>query len=468
MNNRITFPELVEQVAQCANTSKRMSELFLKELFATISQSLINGESVKVKGIGSFKLTEVSPRKSVNVNTGEEINIPGHKKLSFAPDKDLAQAVNQPFSHFETVILEDGVTDEQLAQIDAYEAETPQAPDAELPSAPEAPAAETDTEVPPPFVPADTLPEPEFVAIEEATEAEEAPAAEAEPEEAPAIEAEADEATAIEAEADEATAIEAEAEEAPAVEAEPEEAPAIEAEADEAPAVEEEPEMPVAAEEMESMVSDELSEDRLEQEKDKRRITRRSLFEGFIVGVITTLIVTLFSYRLYLMKYPDQADKPTQEETLAQAPTADSVATPAETTPAKVDSAQLLAEQKAAEEAQKAEEAKKKEEEAKKKAEAEAEKQQAAPKGVNASQDTVRIGTTLFKLSKKHYGSDKFWVYIYEENKAKYPNPNSIPVGAVLRIPALSKYGATAGDPASFNAAKKKETEIYNSLNKKR
>ena len=439
MNNRITFPELVEQVAQCANTSKRMSELFLKELFATISQSLINGESVKVKGIGSFKLTEVSPRKSVNVNTGEEINIPGHKKLSFAPDKDLAQAVNQPFSHFETVILEDGVTDEQLAQIDAYEAETPQAPDAELPTAPEAPAA--DTEVPPPFVPADTLPEPEFVAIEEATEAEEAPAAEAEPEEAPAAEAE------------------------------PEEATAIEAEAEEAPAVEEEPEVPVAAEEMESMVSDELSEDRLEQEKDKRRITRRSLFEGFIVGVITTLIVTLFSYRLYLMKYPDQADKPTQEETLAQAPTADSVATPAETTPAKVDSAQLLAEQKAAEEAQKAEEAKKKEEEAKKKAEAEkqqAEKQQAAPKGVNASQDTVRIGTTLFKLSKKHYGSDKFWVYIYEENKAKYPNPNSIPVGAVLRIPALSKYGATAGDPASFNAAKKKETEIYNSLNKKR
>lgn len=460
MNNRITFPELVEQVAQCANTSKRMSELFLKELFATISQSLINGESVKVKGIGSFKLTEVSPRKSVNVNTGEEINIPGHKKLSFAPDKDLAQAVNQPFSHFETVILEDGVTDEQLAQIDAYEAETPQAPDAELPSAPEAPAAETDTEVPPPFVPADTLPEPEFVAIEEATEAEEAPAIEAEAEEAPAAEAEPEEAPAIEAEPEETPAIEAEAEEAPAAEAE--------AEAEETPAIE--PEMPVAAEEMESMVSDELSEDRLEQEKDKRRITRRSLFEGFIVGVITTLIVTLFSYRLYLIKCPDQADKPTQEETLAQAPTADSVVTPAETTPAKVDSAQLLAEQKAAEEAQKAEEAKKKEEEAKKKAEAEAEaeKQQAAPKGVNASQDTVRIGTTLFKLSKKHYGSDKFWVYIYEENKAKYPNPNSIPVGAVLRIPALSKYGATAGDPASFNAAKKKETEIYNSLNKKR
>ena len=53
MNNKVTFPELVEQVAQYANTSKRMSELFLKELFATISQSLIDGESVKVKGIGT-------------------------------------------------------------------------------------------------------------------------------------------------------------------------------------------------------------------------------------------------------------------------------------------------------------------------------------------------------------------------------------------------------------------------------
>lgn len=119
MNNKVTFPELVEQVAQYANTSKRMSELFLKELFATISQSLIDGESVKVKGIGTFKLTEVSPRKSVDVNTGEEIEIPGHKKLSFAPDKDMAEAINQPFMHFETEILDDDVTDDQLAAIDA-------------------------------------------------------------------------------------------------------------------------------------------------------------------------------------------------------------------------------------------------------------------------------------------------------------------------------------------------------------
>lgn len=164
MNNKVTFPELVEQVAQYANTSKRMSELFLKELFATISQSLIDGESVKVKGIGTFKLTEVSPRKSVDVNTGEEIEIPGHKKLSFAPDKDMAEAINQPFMHFETEILDDDVTDDQLAAIDAgepteapaeaapVEEETDDTTATETPAAEAAVAAEEEVVMPPVFV----------------------------------------------------------------------------------------------------------------------------------------------------------------------------------------------------------------------------------------------------------------------------------------------------------------------------
>ena len=177
MNNKVTFPELVEQVAQYANTSKRMSELFLKELFATISQSLIDGESVKVKGIGTFKLTEVSPRKSVDVNTGEEIEIPGHKKLSFAPDKDMAEAINQPFMHFETEILDDDVTDDQLAAIDAGEpTETPAeaAPveeETDDTTATEAPAAEASVDAEEEVV----MP-PVFVAPVEEHESEEAEA----------------------------------------------------------------------------------------------------------------------------------------------------------------------------------------------------------------------------------------------------------------------------------------------------
>ena len=468
MNNKVTFPELVEQVAQYANTSKRMSELFLKELFATISQSLIDGESVKVKGIGTFKLTEVSPRKSVDVNTGEEIEIPGHKKLSFAPDKDMAEAINQPFMHFETEILDDDVTDDQLAAIDAgvlteapaadtpAEEETDDTAAAEAPAAEASVAAEEEVVMPPVFVAPVEEPEPEEAEAEvevPVEPSEEAPAEEETPAEVPAQEP-IDELE--EAVSEEESEIEEESE--PEAVAEPED----EAEVAEA---EGEPEGEAESE----MVSEELADERVGQEIDKRRITRRSLLEGFVVGVVTTLIVTLFAYRLYLMKGYEAT--PADEEPFTEHVATDSVTTPEQalaenSTEADADK------QKAAEEQKKAEEDKKKAEEEKKKAEEEKQKAEAAkPTTANVAAgttDTIKPGTNLYRMSRKHYGSDKFWVYIYEEIKAKYPNPNTIPVGAVLHIPQLGKYGAKAGDPASIAAAKKKQGEIFNHLNKKK
>ena len=118
MNAKITFPEIVDLIAESTSTTKRVCELFLRELFATVSQSLIDGEDVKIKGVGTFKVTRVKPRKSVSVNTGGSIEISGHKKLTFTPDKSLSEAVNQPFAQFETVFLDDAVTDEKLAAID--------------------------------------------------------------------------------------------------------------------------------------------------------------------------------------------------------------------------------------------------------------------------------------------------------------------------------------------------------------
>ena len=466
MNNKVTFPELVEQVAQYANTSKRMSELFLKELFATISQSLIDGESVKVKGIGTFKLTEVSPRKSVDVNTGEEIEIPGHKKLSFAPDKDMAEAINQPFMHFETEILDDDVTDDQLAAIDAgvpteapaeaapVEEETDDTTATEPPAAEAPVAAEEEVVMPPVFVA--PVEEPESEEAETEAEApvepsEEVPAEEEAPAEVPADEPE-------EAE------IEEEAEPEPVTEVEPSAVAEPEDEAEDAE-TEGEPEAEAEGE----MVSEELADERVGQEIDKRRITRRSLLEGFVVGVVTTLIVTLFAYRLYLMKGYEAT--PADEEPFVENVATDSV--PASEQALAENSTEADADkQKTAEEQKKADEEKKKTEEEKKKAEEEKQKAEAAkPTTANVAAgttDTIKPGTNLYRMSRKHYGSDKFWVYIYEENKAKYPNPNTIPVGAVLHIPQLGKYGAKAGDPASIAAAKKKQGEIFNHLNKKK
>ena len=463
MNNKVTFPELVEQVAQYANTSKRMSELFLKELFATISQSLIDGESVKVKGIGTFKLTEVSPRKSVDVNTGEEIEIPGHKKLSFAPDKDMAEAINQPFMHFETEILDDDVTDDQLAAIDAgepTEAPAEEETAATEPTAAEAPvAAEEEVVMPPVFVAPVEEPESE----EAKTEAE----APVEPSEEVPAEEEALAEVPVQEPADgpeEEAEIEEEAEPEPVTEVDPSAVAEPEDEAEDAEA-EGEPDAEAEGE----MVSEELADERVGQEIDKRRITRRSLLEGFVVGVVTTLIVTLFAYRLYLMKGYEAT--PADEEPFVEHVSTDSVVTPEQalaenSTEADADK------QKADEEQKKADEEKKKAEDEKKKAEEEKQKAEAAkPTTANVAAgttDTIKPGTNLYRMSRKHYGSDKFWVYIYEENKAKYPNPNTIPVGAVLHIPQLGKYGAKAGDPASIAAAKKKQGEIFNHLNKKK
>lgn len=469
MNNKVTFPELVEQVAQYANTSKRMSELFLKELFATISQSLIDGESVKVKGIGTFKLTEVSPRKSVDVNTGEEIEIPGHKKLSFAPDKDMAEAINQPFMHFETEILDDDVTDDQLAAIDAgvptealaeaapAEEETDDTTATEPPAAEAPVAAEEEVVMPPVFVA--PVEEPESEEAETEAEApvepsEEVPAGEEALAEVP-VQEPADE-------PEEEAVSEEEAEPEPVTEVEPSAVAEPEDEAEDAE-VEGEPDAES------EMVSEELADERVGQEIDKRRITRRSLLEGFVVGVVTTLIVTLFAYRLYLMKGYEAT--PADEEPFVEHVATDSV--PASEQALAENSTEADADkQKTAEEQKKAEEDKKKAEEEKKKAEEEKQKAEAAkPTTANVAvgtTDTIKPGTNLYRMSRKHYGSDKFWVYIYEENKAKYPNPNTIPVGAVLHIPQLGKYGAKAGDPASFAAAKKKQGEIFNHLNKKK
>ena len=133
MNQKITFPELVNAIAESTGYSKHLSEEFLKELFALITNSLASGENVKIKKLGTFKVVDVEARKSVKVGTGEEIEIPGHKKVTFTPDKELAEAINLPFAAFETIELKDSVTDEMLESTDC-ETELPDKPANERPN----------------------------------------------------------------------------------------------------------------------------------------------------------------------------------------------------------------------------------------------------------------------------------------------------------------------------------------------
>lgn len=95
MTRKITFPQLVAELSQLTSSDEKTAGDFIKELFDTISSGLAAGESVTVKGIGTFML-----------GIGNDI--------SWIPDEQLAADVNEPFAFFDAVELEDGVTEETL------------------------------------------------------------------------------------------------------------------------------------------------------------------------------------------------------------------------------------------------------------------------------------------------------------------------------------------------------------------
>ena len=147
MDKKLTIIELAEQVAAKAQTTNRMGELFLKELFATVAQELIEGRNVEIKSLGNFVLSEGNGADEPNVD--------------FTPAQAVAEAVNQPFAQFTPLELSDDITPEQLQQLIEIEPtpETP-APDEEPVLEHPAPAVENEVEeVPEPEE--EVLPEPE-------------------------------------------------------------------------------------------------------------------------------------------------------------------------------------------------------------------------------------------------------------------------------------------------------------------
>lgn len=103
MNEKITLPALITLLSDKTGKTKKQCEDFLREFFNTIVDTLAEGENVRVKGLGTFKVITVEARKSVNVNTGEQMEIPSHRKIVFIPAKELAEEVNSPFAMFESV-----------------------------------------------------------------------------------------------------------------------------------------------------------------------------------------------------------------------------------------------------------------------------------------------------------------------------------------------------------------------------
>ena len=118
---KTAIQQIISALAKQYNLSAAEASAFVDAFFEIVSSELKNGNQVKIKGLGTFKVQAVKPRESVNVNTGERVLIEGHDKISFTPDTVMKELVNKPFSQFETVVINDGVDTEELERVPAEE-----------------------------------------------------------------------------------------------------------------------------------------------------------------------------------------------------------------------------------------------------------------------------------------------------------------------------------------------------------
>ena len=406
MDNKITLSVLAQMLSDRTGSSRQECEELLRSFFRTISASLAAGEPVKVRGFGTFKISAVDARMSVDVSSGEDYEIPAHNRIVFIPAKELAVMVNAPFSMFETIELSDEVADEEL-----MEAETPAernaAPvedeDADAPEAPEVPGSEAPG-LETPEVPGSEAPE-EIREMAEAEEAEEA---------------------------------------AEAVEVTPSPSAPAPEKGSAAPQMQQDSEAPDSC----AVVAQTVENTAVEQ--------RRKFHHGFIWGMAAAVAVVVagcvalyflnddFGAMMGRRSAPGQPPAVAAAEPAPAASRADAadVAEAADMTLAESDVDGIVEDEVP-------------------------EKDEAAVNAVPTRPsdqpvyDTVTPTSALGTLARKHYGNYHFWPYIYKENEKILGHPDRIRPGTRVVIPPLSKYGVNPNDAADLAKAKRLGAEIY-------
>lgn len=406
MQEKITFSQLCSMVSTRASVSRKVTEEYLRAFFSAIGDALARGESVKIKGLGTFKTTKIAERRSVNVSTGQEIVIPSHNRITFVPAPAMAQAVNSPFSAFEAVELADSFTDADLAALDnPQEPPAVTAPVEELSD--EDNEADTpkpvETPVAPPVIEEQT--EDEDVSFEEIIPSPAVVAAPPSPE--PVLE-------------DDSLATEV---------ATPPALPHVDKEPPVTPPVDKEPPMAlhVAAEATTESVS-----------KPKMRFT---FWGGFFSALGLVAVICGF----ILLCCPDIV----QFSSCTALPEKKIEPVVAEATPSHQSTVQTPVD-----------------EEAEKQAlipatepGQEAQTEDSTP--AEPVYDTISKTRYLTTMAKEHYGNYHFWPYIYEENKAFLRHPDRIKPGTRVVIPPLSKYGVDPNNSDDLREAKRKGAAIY-------
>lgn len=404
MNEKLNIQDLIDLLAEKHGMGKENADNFVKEFFLLIEESLDKDKYVKIKGLGTFKLIDVDSRESVNVNTGERFEIQGHTKVSFTPEPTLKDIINRPFSHFETVALNDNTVLDDTPldnENDDDEQDTPQ----------------------------EIINESSNEIIVEETKA---------TEEAPIVEQE---------------------------QSQPEIVIVPDASAEET-VVTEKPEVVIEEEEEEKAVEEIVEEvvDKVEeipaqelQEVVKEEARDASTMKYFI-GIVV-FVVVLCGGAVAFMYYPDLLDQyipqpPVEKTEVAKAEkdvVIDSLTTKEMVEPVKTDtvteSLAVVSKPKEAPKENVAQTAPVKVQTTP--APTKVQKKPAAapfePDSVGytivgtETTYTIKEGETLTKVALRFYGTKALWPYIVKHNPSVIKNPDNVPFGTTIKIPKLAK-----------------------------
>lgn len=98
-NDKVTFSDLVERIADEAKVSKNVARSLLKDMSAIIDDRLRHDGKVRISGLGIFKLKWTAAKTGRNPQTGEQIEIPSQNRVVFKPAADLRRFINRNYGN---------------------------------------------------------------------------------------------------------------------------------------------------------------------------------------------------------------------------------------------------------------------------------------------------------------------------------------------------------------------------------
>ncbi len=409
MNSRLTIQDLAGLLAERTGKDRNSAEQFLREFITIVSQGVFTDKVAKIKGLGSFKIVLVEKRESIHVNTGERFLIPAHYKFSFLPDKELRELVNKPFSFFETTELNEDVdfTDLDVSNtVEDKEVEDESVEEILQES------EEVIAETPEPLQPADDVcVSEELPEVEQPVEE----PAENEPEEVIEESIVPDESSPAENDIPEQTEPETSSDQ-------------LKEETKQEPSVANYPG---------------IDEFQIEDEE-----PTASSWIKILVSVGVVAIVAIAGIFLYLNRSLFLGSDTSGSTVLTGMSLPGTAVVPEDTT--RVEESEVTEAQPETVE------------------EKDTVSVESVAPVVEPAAQTPKIlakvkiepGSRLTLISLEYYGSKIFWVYLYEYNKSVIKDPNNVPVGTEIQVPAPELYGIDKHSRASVEKAAARQTEI--------